>query len=141
MIHLSKAFGREQICMQGDIAFIITESNNDSDFNSCMKMYACINAHERNSFSRPAIEKKLNWRESTKELNSFSLMKVLGSYVSWDTIAELYLYVYAYICVYTNFDRTKLCVCVCTCKCVCDNSIQILKFINRSISLLWLSVF
>lgn len=24
LIHLSKAFGREQICMQGDIAFIIT---------------------------------------------------------------------------------------------------------------------
>lgn len=24
LIHLSKAFGREQICMQGDIAFKIT---------------------------------------------------------------------------------------------------------------------
>lgn len=45
--------------MQGDIAFIIAESNNDSDFNSCMKMYACIKVHERNSFSGAAREKKM----------------------------------------------------------------------------------
>lgn len=120
--------------MQGDIAFIIAESNNDSDFNSCMKMYACIKVHERNSFSGTAREKKKrNWRESTKQLDGFLLMKVLGSYVSWDTIAELYVYTYIYICIYTSFEKTKLCVCVCTCKCVCDDSIHVLQFINPSI--------
>lgn len=29
------------------VAFI-TDSNNDSDFNSYMKMYACINEHQKN---------------------------------------------------------------------------------------------
>jgi len=45
--------------MQGDIAFSITKSNNDSDFNSCLKMDACIKTHERNSFSGAATEKKI----------------------------------------------------------------------------------
>lgn len=33
-------------------------SNNDSDFKSCMKMYACIKTHERNSFSGTAQTKE-----------------------------------------------------------------------------------
>lgn len=45
--------------MQGDIAFIITESNNDSGFkNSHMKIYACIKAHERNFLQWSSYRKK-----------------------------------------------------------------------------------
>lgn len=50
MIHLSKAFEKEQ-------------SNNDSNFKSCMAIHAYVEAHDRNSFGGAITEIKCGIEE------------------------------------------------------------------------------
>lgn len=101
-------------------------------------MYACIIAHETNSFRGAVPAKRKYWWERTKHLDGFLLMKVLGSYISWDKIVEFYMYTDIYA--YTHILIEQSFVYVCTSECMSDNSLHILNCRNPSISFLWLSV-